>query len=81
MESDVNMVIYGHYGGESWSVRPVGSGRLKVVLCLCFPQSDHIFNISFPATSEGQIESFEFVIGIDLSFCLHSGALFCVPHP
>ena len=37
------------------SVRPVESGRFKVVLCLCFPQSDQIFNISLPATSEGQI--------------------------
>ena len=55
MESDVWMVIFGHSVGESWSVRLVESRRFKVVLCLCFPQSDHIFNISLPATSEGQI--------------------------
>ena len=54
MESDVWMVIFGHSVGESGSVRPVESGRFKVVLCLCFPQSDQIFNISLPPTSELQ---------------------------
>ena len=47
------MAIFGHSVGEIWSVRPVESGRFKVVLCLCFPQSGHIFNISLPAMSEG----------------------------
>ena len=49
------MVILCHSVGESWSVRPVESGIFKVVLRLCFPQSDHLFNISLPAMSEGQI--------------------------
>ena len=55
MQSDICRLIFGHSVGESWSVRPVESGRFQVVLCLCFPQSDQIFNISLPATSEGQI--------------------------
>ena len=29
--------------------------KIKWYICLCFPQSDQIFNISLPATSEGQI--------------------------
>ena len=47
------MVLFGHSVGESWLVRPVESGQFKMVLC--FPQSDHIFNISLPAMSVGQI--------------------------
>ena len=50
-----DMVIFGHSVGESGSVRPVESRRFKVVLCLCFPQSDQIFNISLQAMSDGQI--------------------------
>ena len=49
MESDIRRISW------SWSVRPVESGRFKVVHCLCSPQSDQVFNISLPATSQGQI--------------------------
>ena len=66
MESDICRLIFGHSVGESWSVRPVASGRLKVVLCLCFLQSDQIFNISLPATSEGQIVSDSLQSGLSL---------------
>ena len=49
VESDICRLIFGHYVGESWSVRPVESGIFKVVIYFCSPQCDHLFNISLPS--------------------------------
>ena len=53
-------LIFGHYVGESWSVRPVESRIFKVVLYLCSPPSDHLIFHFRPATSEGPTHSLFF---------------------
>ena len=38
-----------------WVSQTIRERKIRWYTCLCFPQSDQIFHISLPATSEGQI--------------------------
>ena len=70
MESDIWRLIFGHSFGESWSVRPVASGRLKwyfvfafhkVIRYLIFPFQPHQKDRLFRQPSAWS----ESIIGLD----------------
>ena len=55
MESDVYVGYCLVTMWRVWVSQTSRERKIRWYTCLCFPQSDQIFNISLPATSEGQI--------------------------